>query len=87
MDNFKYETLFKAISEQIDLPDNAVIADLGCKDATFLLAFQEAFPNDATYNSDIVDYLNERDDIYYNDMVFILEELGFAVFEDGTVKW
>lgn len=45
MNNFKYRTLFKAISEQTDLPDNAVIADLGCKDATFLLAFQEAFPN------------------------------------------
>ncbi|MBP3330326.1 MAG: methyltransferase domain-containing protein [Clostridia bacterium] len=43
MNNFKYKTLFKSISEQIDLPDNAVIADLGCKDATFLLAFQEAF--------------------------------------------
>ena len=43
MNNFKYKTLFKAISEQIDLPDNAVIADLGCKDATFLLAFQDAF--------------------------------------------
>ena len=45
MDNFKFKTLFKAISEQTDLPDNAVIADLGCKDATFLLAFQKAFPN------------------------------------------
>ena len=45
MDNFKYKTLFKAISKQIDLPDNAVIADLGCKDATFLVAFQKAFPN------------------------------------------
>ncbi|MEE1321791.1 MAG: methyltransferase domain-containing protein [Acutalibacteraceae bacterium] len=45
MNNFKFETLFNAISEQIDLPDDAVIADLGCKDATFLLAFQEAFPN------------------------------------------
>ncbi len=45
MNNFKYKTLFKAISEQIDLPDNAIITDLGCKDATFLLAFQEAFPN------------------------------------------
>lgn len=39
MDNFKYKALFKAISEQTDLPDNAEIADLGCKDATFLLAF------------------------------------------------
>ncbi len=45
MDNLKYKALFKVISEQIDLPDNAVIADLGCKDATFLVAFQEAFPN------------------------------------------
>lgn len=25
--------------------------------------------------------------ISYDDEVFILEELGFAVFEDGTVKW
>lgn len=45
MINFKYKTLFEAISEQTDLPDSAVIADLGCKDATFLLAFQEAFPD------------------------------------------
>ncbi len=45
MNNFKFKSLFKAISEQIDLPDNAVIADLGCKDATFLLEFQKAFPN------------------------------------------
>ena len=45
MKNFKFESLFKTISEQVDLPDNAVIADLGCKDATFLLAFEEAFPD------------------------------------------
>ncbi len=43
MNDFKFETLFKTISEQTDLPDNAVIADLGCKDASFLLAFYEAF--------------------------------------------
>lgn len=45
MNNFKFEDLLKTISEQIELPDNAVVADLGCKDATFLLAFQEAFEN------------------------------------------
>lgn len=45
MNNFKYKTLFKAISERIGLPDNAVIADLGCKDTTFLVAFQKAFPD------------------------------------------
>lgn len=43
--NFKYKTLLKDVLNQIDLPDNAVIADLGCKDATFLLAFQQAFHN------------------------------------------
>ncbi len=45
MNSFKFEALFKVISEQTDLPDNAIIADLGCKDATFLLAFLEAFPD------------------------------------------
>ena len=45
MNNFKFESLLKFISEQIDLPDNALIADLGCKDAAFLMAFHEAFPN------------------------------------------
>ena len=29
----------------IILIDNTIIADLGCRNATFLLAFQEAFPN------------------------------------------
>ncbi len=45
MNKFKYKTLFKVISEQTELPDNAVIADLGCKDATFLMAFLKAFPD------------------------------------------
>lgn len=45
MNNIKYSSLSKAILEQISLPDNAVIADMGCRDATFLLGFGEAFPN------------------------------------------
>lgn len=45
MSSFKYSSLIKVITEQIDLPDNAVIADLGCRDASFLSAFQQAFPN------------------------------------------
>jgi ubiquinone/menaquinone biosynthesis C-methylase UbiE len=45
MNDFKFKTLFKTISQQIDLPDNAAIADLGCRDAAFLLEFQRAFPN------------------------------------------
>lgn len=52
-----------------------------------IILFKIQFPSDTTYCSDIVDYINERDDISYDDAVFILEELGFAVFDDGTVKW
>ena len=52
-----------------------------------IILFRIQFPKDTTYNSDIVDYLNERDDITYDEMAYILEELGFAVFDDGTVKW
>ena len=39
------EVAYNTNKEQLDLPNNAVIVDLGCKDASFLLAFEEAFPN------------------------------------------
>ena len=45
MNKVKFSSLNKAIFEQINLPDNAVIADLGCRDAGFLLGFVQAFPN------------------------------------------
>lgn len=45
MNKVKISSLYKAIFEQINLPDNAVIADLGCRDASFLLGFLQAFPN------------------------------------------
>ena len=43
-DFMNFSTLNKAIFEQTELPDNAVIADLGCRDAAFLQGFVEAFP-------------------------------------------
>jgi hypothetical protein len=39
------------------------------------------------YNADIVEYLDSRDDISYEEMVAILEELDMTVHEDGTVTW
>lgn len=41
----------------------------------------------AAYNSDIVDYLNSREDISYEEMETILKELGFTVYSDGTITW
>lgn len=45
MRKVEFSSLNKAIFEQISLPDDAVIVDLGCRDAKFLLSFLEAFPN------------------------------------------
>lgn len=40
-----------------------------------------------TYNQDIVDYLNEREDISYKEMETILKELGFEVDSEGNIWW
>lgn len=45
MNKIKFSSLNKAILEQINLPNDAVIADLGCRDAGYLLGFQQAFPD------------------------------------------
>ena len=39
------------------------------------------------YNGEILEYLNSREDLSYEDIVTILEELDFKVYEDGTVEW
>ena len=42
----------------------------------------------AQYNWYIVDYLNNREDITYTEMLTILKELGFTIGADGvTVSW
>lgn len=41
----------------------------------------------AEYNNDIVEYLNSRDDISYEEMVTILEELDMYIGSDGYVYW
>lgn len=39
------------------------------------------------YNQDIVNYLESREDISWEDEKTILEELGFTVEDDGTIYW
>ena len=42
----------------------------------------------ATYNQDIIDYLISREDITYDEMNTICEELGFEVNRDtGRISW
>ena len=45
------------------------------------------YPSYDEYNYEIVDYLNNRNDINYDEMVSILTELGFKVDANGVVSW
>lgn len=51
------------------------------------ILFKSQYNADDTYNYDIIDYLNERDDISYEQAETILKELGFDVASDGTITW
>jgi hypothetical protein len=52
-----------------------------------IILFKSQYKSDDTYNYDIIEYLDNRDDISYDQMVTILKELGFDVSSDGTVSW
>lgn len=52
-----------------------------------IILFKSEYNADDTYNVEIIDYLNSREDISYEDMAAILKELGFTVLSDGTIRW
>jgi hypothetical protein len=62
---------------------NNLDADYGEK----LILFKSEYNADDTYNYEIIDYLNSREDISYKEMETILKELGFTVKADGTIEW
>jgi transposase len=41
----------------------------------------------AAYNMEIINYLDSREDISYDDMMTILKELDFNVEPDGAIWW
>lgn len=52
-----------------------------------LILYKKEYNSDDAHNQEIIDYLNSRDDISYQDMESILLELGFEVASDGTIYW
>ena len=62
---------------------NNLDADYGAR----LILFKSEYPADDTYNYDIIDYLNNREDISYEQMKTILIELGFTVDSNGNITW
>ena len=62
---------------------NNLDADYGTK----IILFKSEYNADDTYNYDIIEYLNGRNDISYKEMETILKELGFDVDAEGNISW
>ena len=62
---------------------NGLDVDYGAK----LILFKSEYSADDTYNYEIIDYLNNRQDISYADMQTILTKLGFTVDAEGNIYW
>jgi hypothetical protein len=62
---------------------NSLDIDYGAR----LIIFKNEYKADDTYNYNIIEYLNSRNDLSYEDMETILKELGFKVYADGTITW
>ena len=62
---------------------NNLDADYGEK----LILFKSEYNADDTYNYEIIDYLNGRDDISYEEMETILKYIGFDVDSKGNISW
>lgn len=52
-----------------------------------IILFKSEYNSDDTYNYDIIEYLNGRDDISYRQMETILKVLGFNVDAQGNITW
>ena len=52
-----------------------------------LILFKNEYNADDDYNYEIIDYLNSREDISFEEMATILKKLGFTVSADGDISW
>ena len=62
---------------------NSLELDYGAK----IILFKTEYTADDTYNREIVEYLNSREELSFEDIATILRELEFEVLSDGTVRW
>lgn len=51
---------------------------------TKIILWKSEYPSDDTYNAEIIDYVNNREDLTYEERIAILTELGFRV-SDGYI--
>ncbi len=54
---------------------------------TKIILWKSEYTSDDTYNQEIIDYLNSRNDISLEETIAILRKLGFDVTDDGDISW
>ena len=54
---------------------------------TKLILWKSEYNSDDTYNYEIIEYLNGRDDISFEEEIIILRKLGFEVDSQGNISW
>lgn len=57
--------------------------DMGSK----MILYKMQYPSDDTYNNEIVEYLNNKDNITLDQEKTILQYLGMTITDEGTVRW
>lgn len=62
------------------------INNLDASYETKIILYKTEYPSDDTYNVEIIEYINARDDLTYDERVAIFTELGFVI-KDGSVYW
>ena len=77
----------KSIPNSLKNKKFAYINNLNVDYNTKMLLWKQQYTSDDRYNVEIIEYLNNRQDISYEEMVEILTELDFKVSADGTVRW
>ena len=77
----------KSISGSAKAKKLDYINSLSIDDGAKMILFKNEYNADDTFNYEIIEYLNGRDDVSRDDMITILKELGFEVHSDGTVTW
>ena len=52
-----------------------------------IVLYKMTYPNDNSYNYDIVEYLNNKNNITKQQEMDILKYLGMTIDDDDTVRW
>lgn len=87
---YKYEKgEWKKITDDKREKRDRVINYLNTLDVDYgekLIIYRSIYKNDNAYNKEIVEYVRNRNDLTYDEMVAIFESLGFTV-KNGRVYW